>query len=135
MGKKTGFHEKTSQRQIGNLGEDLACRYLQEHKFKILERNHNQPWGEIDIIARKQGRIHFIEVKSIKKTQRQYDEGTGYDPRENLSAAKITKLIRSCQMYVQQQDSDQMWQLDALIVYIDPVAKVAHIQELPNLSL
>ncbi len=134
MGKK-GVHQKTARRRVGNVGEDLACRYLTERGFTIVERNHNQRWGEIDVIAQKDNRIHFVEVKTIRKTLRQIKEGEGFDARENLSSAKISKLIRTCEMYVQELHMQQEWQLDGLIVSVDLLSKVAHIQELPNLSL
>ena len=37
--------------QIGKLGEDLACKYLKENKYTIIERNFNCKQGEVDIIA------------------------------------------------------------------------------------
>ena len=36
--------------QIGKLGEDLACKYLKENKYTIIERNFNCKKGEVDII-------------------------------------------------------------------------------------
>ena len=56
----------TSQTQkIGELGETLACEYLIRESFKIVDRNYYQKIGEIDIIARKDKIIHFIEVKTV----------------------------------------------------------------------
>ena len=37
--------------QTGKTGEDLACDYLKRKSYKILERNHRQKWGELDIIT------------------------------------------------------------------------------------
>lgn len=48
----------------GKYGEKLAADYLKKHGYKILERNYKVSCGEIDIIASKDGRISFIEVKS-----------------------------------------------------------------------
>ena len=50
--------------EIGKLGEDLACRYLQNQGYKILERNFEARQGEIDIIALDKSEIIFIEVKT-----------------------------------------------------------------------
>ena len=55
----------TEKRKTGNLGEDLACRFLMKHEFNISERNYLKKCGEIDIIADKGSKIHFIEVKSV----------------------------------------------------------------------
>jgi len=55
-------------RVMGNNAEDLACAHLLKNGFKILQRNYslksNNQGGEIDIIAQKGERIHFIEVKA-----------------------------------------------------------------------
>ena len=52
--------------QIGKLGEDLACKYLKENKYTIIERNFNCKQGEVDIIAYDTYRneLVFLEVKT-----------------------------------------------------------------------
>ena len=42
----------TYRSKLGQLGENIACRYLVENNYKIIERNFRQKWGEIDIIAK-----------------------------------------------------------------------------------
>ena len=49
---------------LGREGEDLTCKYLKKHGYKILERNYVTPFGEADIIALKDGVYHFVEVKA-----------------------------------------------------------------------
>ena len=44
---------KTQKQKVGNLGENLACRFLAERGFKIVERNYRKKWGELDIVAEK----------------------------------------------------------------------------------
>ena len=51
-------------RTKGNLGEDLAVKYLKKHGYKIVERNYTCQFGEIDIIAKHNGFYVFLEVKS-----------------------------------------------------------------------
>ena len=51
--------------KIGRLGEELSVQFLMKRGYKIVERNYRRPWGELDIIAERKGKIHFIEVKSI----------------------------------------------------------------------
>ena len=54
----------SDSQKIGQLGEDVACKFLMKHNFLVLERNYTKKWGEIDIIAKKNSKIHFIEVKT-----------------------------------------------------------------------
>ncbi len=54
---------KSSKREIGTLYEEKASDYLEDRGFEIIERNFRCKLGEIDIIAKKGGYIHFIEVK------------------------------------------------------------------------
>lgn len=51
-------------RAIGAKGEDIAAEYLQRNGYKILARNFNCSYGEIDIIALHNGFYVFVEVKS-----------------------------------------------------------------------
>ena len=49
---------------FGFSAEDRACEFLQNHGFAILCRNFRSRFGEIDIIAKKDEILHFIEVKA-----------------------------------------------------------------------
>lgn len=51
-------------RAIGTQGESLAVEYLQKNGYKVLERNFNCRYGEIDIIAQHGNYCVFLEVKS-----------------------------------------------------------------------
>lgn len=52
------------KRKIGNIGEDFVCRYLVKKGCKIEKRNFCIKGGEIDIIASKQNKLFFVEVKT-----------------------------------------------------------------------
>ncbi len=50
---------------LGRQGEDLTCKYLKKHRYKILKRNYTTPFGEADIVAKSpDGYICFVEVKA-----------------------------------------------------------------------
>lgn len=84
---------------LGQIGEELACEYLKQKKYKILERNYRQPWGELDIIAATPEKIlAFIEVKTLRKDQNS-KTGEGLIPEDNLTAAKLKKLKRTAALY------------------------------------
>jgi Holliday junction resolvase-like predicted endonuclease len=81
------------KRKNGNLGEDLACRYLAERGFTILTRNYLKPWGEIDIIAEKGGIVRFIEVKTISRvTGHSFSREMDHQPEELVDLRKLRKV-------------------------------------------
>ncbi len=56
--------ENMHNKKLGLKGEKKARRYLRFHGWKILEKNFKNPFGEVDIIAKKKDVIAFIEVKT-----------------------------------------------------------------------
>ncbi|HLF20511.1 MAG TPA: YraN family protein [Bacteroidota bacterium] len=55
-----------SKRQRGNVGEELAAKFLIKKGYKILERNYRFEHGEIDLVAEDGDELVFVEVKSRK---------------------------------------------------------------------
>ena len=80
--------------QTGNYGEELACKYLQQNGYKILERNFRIRGGEIDIIAKDGDQIVFVEVKA------RYSHEYGL-PVEAITPWKIKALLKSALFYLQ----------------------------------
>ncbi|MGN0327337.1 MAG: YraN family protein [Lachnospira sp.] len=52
-----------NNRQTGSNYENLACNYLIKSGYEIIERNYRCKTSEIDIIAKKDNWIVFVEVK------------------------------------------------------------------------
>ena len=49
---------------LGKSGEDLACRELEKRGYAILDRRYRSRFGELDIVARENGTVVFVEVKT-----------------------------------------------------------------------
>ena len=81
-------------REIGNKYEDKSVEILVKEEYKILERNYQNRFGEIDIIAEKNKEIVFIEVK-YRKTNK---FGYGY---EAVDRRKIIKILKLANYYIQ----------------------------------
>lgn len=79
--------------QMGRRGETLAARNLWKKGYRILQRNFRVPQGEIDIIAEKKGRIHFVEVKTRSSDY-------GGEPEERVDAEKKARLRRAGQAWL-----------------------------------
>lgn len=71
----------------GNLGEDLAVKFIKRQKFKILKRNWHSKIGEVDILARQKNTIIIVEVKT--KTTPSFGH-----PAEMVNYYKQRKLIQ-----------------------------------------
>ena len=53
---------------LGKLGEDKATDYLKQKGYSILHKNYSTKFGEIDIIAKKNNCLYFVEVKTRTNT-------------------------------------------------------------------
>lgn len=63
MNQEIKYPLSQNKRQTGAAYELKAEEYLLGNGYKILERNFRNRGGEIDLIVKKEGQIHFIEVK------------------------------------------------------------------------
>ena len=77
----------------GRKAEAAARVYLEMRGFEIIEQNWRRPRCEIDIVARKDGVIHFVEVKY----RFQDEQGSGLDA---LTATKLKQMQRSAWYWV-----------------------------------
>ena len=62
----------TDKQKIGNLGEDIGCKFLVKRGFSIKDRNYRKKWGEIDIVVEKDAVLHFIEVKTVSRLRQDF---------------------------------------------------------------
>lgn len=115
----------TRKREIGDLGEDIAVKFLKRKGYKIVERNYLRKWGEIDIIARKSNKWYFVEVKSVaRETLADFSRET-YDPAENMHSAKIKRLHRAIQTYLMEKNTGAEWELVLVTVRIALTDRIA----------
>lgn len=106
--------------ETGKFGEDAVCGYLTERGYVILKRNYRIRGGEIDIIARKDGYIAFVEVKT-----RSIDSiSSGFDA---IDTNKIQAVVRTAENYLNKYPSDLQPRFDAAQVVVKG-GKVADIQ-------
>lgn len=82
---------KTS-REIGDIGERAVADFLEHNGYTILERNFTIRGGEIDIIAFKDGRLAFVEVKTRAV-------GALVSAERAVTPAKRGFLVRAARVY------------------------------------
>jgi putative endonuclease len=81
------------KKSLGQRGEDAAARYLKRHGLRIIERGHDSPLGEIDIIAIDDRTVVFVEVK----TRTSGDAG---HPTEAIDATKQHRMTQAALAYL-----------------------------------
>ena len=64
--KYNSHHNQTNHRRLGMNQEILACEFLKNNGYDIIESNFRCRLGEIDIIADNEGYLCFVEVKYRK---------------------------------------------------------------------
>ena len=90
----------------GDYFEKLACVYLQDRGFSIIETNYYaKKLGEIDIIAKKNNIYHFVEVKS----------GSSFEAVYNITPLKLKKLYKSIEYYLKVKNLSVEYSVDAII--------------------
>ena len=102
--------------RIVQWGEQVAAVYLIEKGYEILTMNLCcDPYGEIDIIAEKDGIIIFVEVKTYSKKQL----GTS---AQNINQNKLKKLKAAINKYTVDMQVENDISLDVICVYLQPLA-------------
>ncbi len=82
----------SSRKRLGDWGERIAAEKLRADGYEIVAQNWRCAQGEIDIVARQQDEIAFVEVK----TRRGRSHGT---PEEAITPHKARKLLELAQWY------------------------------------
>ena len=85
----------------GKQGEEIATNFLIKKDYKIIQRNYNTKYGEIDIICRHDNILVFVEVK-IRSS---YNTTQIYD---SISSVKIEKIRKTALLYLQQTNQEDI---------------------------
>lgn len=104
-------------KNIGLMGENLACQMLIKRGYAILERNVSCRYGEIDIVAEKEGKIHFCEVRL--RTNLTF--GT---PEETVNSKKLKRLRKAIEYYWQHHPY-HAWQVDIIAIIGKKESKIS----------
>lgn len=123
-------------KELGALGEKLACEYLVRKGYKILGKNYRISFGEIDIIALKKWKffvrrdktIHFVEVKTI------IGVGDSFYPEERVDRNKQRKLSQMAQIWLEKNKFPQDFpcQIDVIGIIINNGSKNAKLHYFQN---
>lgn len=114
------------RRETGALGERIACDFLGENGYEILENNYRCPEGEIDIIAKQEDTLVFVEVRT--KKSRLFGS-----PEESITPVKREKLRTLAQYYRQEHENLPLnWRIDVVAIEMEKSCKVTRIEIIEN---
>ncbi len=112
---------------VGAHGEKAAQKYLKKHGYKITDTNYYVKGGEIDIIARKDGYVVFVEVKT--RTSNSYGNGA-----EAVDCRKQQHLRHAAEIYMMRNGECDI-RFDVIVVGCEVFGnkiKVSEIQHIVN---
>src|SRR5680860_1651073 len=122
-------HNNKKHLKTGQIGEDLAVHYLKNKGFKVLDRNYWKPFGEIDIVVKKDGIVYFIEVKTVTRDSFDVNHGTkdDYEPEDNMHLWKRQRLGRVIQVYLSEKGIGE----DSCLLYTSPSPRDGLLSRMP----
>lgn len=105
--------------ETGAQGEQKAVDFLKSKRYTILERNHREKWGELDIIARDSDKtVVFIEVKTMSNLGR-----SGLRPEDHLTRQKLGQLRKLALFYANSHpkliNPKKGWRIDLIALTIN----------------
>jgi len=127
----------TGKQEIGALGEEIACNFLQAKGYEVIERNYRKKFGEIDIICRKGDNLVFVEVKSVSRDNVSRETASdAYRPEDNVHKDKIKRIERAIRVYLHERRvaDAQEWSLVLVTVEIDTKNKRSRVKLLKDFA-
>jgi putative endonuclease len=109
---------------LGDRGENLAARFLRNSGYKIIQRNFRCDLGELDIIAREQKTLVFVEVKT-----RVEDEP---EPETQVNSFKQNQMTKVAKYYLSRYGSPQPAARFDVVAVVWPTGREPIIRHTPN---
>ena len=126
---------KSEKRKIGDYGEDLACLFLENQGLKIKNRNYLEKWGEIDIIAKKNKILYFLEIKTLSFNEVIHETFKDVFPEEQITTKKAKKLKKAIGLYQLKNNIDDDIQFAVIAVVLDSNNSNGEIRFYPEIVL
>ena len=95
--------------KLGQAGEDEAVQYLIDNNYIILHRNWRTGSKELDIVAKKEGEIVFVEVKT--RSNEYFAK-----PEDAVTPKKIKNIMLAAHSYLNKYQVDLEPRFDIITV-------------------
>lgn len=111
---------KMNNNKLGNLGENIACKFLISNGYRVVKRNYKIGFDEIDIIAVDVDEtLVFVEVKTGKVIKAR----NAFTPEDHMNSSKLKKIARLCQKFCGRHPSfindEKGWRIDLIAIVLD----------------
>jgi putative endonuclease len=106
MKSKDDLHHN---RELGDIGEELAVKFLEEKGYKILHRNWHFRHKELDIVGKDREMLVVVEVKT--RTNDYWEE-----PKEAVRRKKQRNIVDATDAYIQNYNIDAEVRFDIISV-------------------
>lgn len=99
--------------RTGAAGERIAIKYLRAQGYTIVDRNWSTVVGELDIVAKRDDQLVFVEVKTRRGVSTE-------SALESVTAAKHERTLKAVYQYLHKHDIDAEsgWRIDVIGVAI-----------------
>jgi putative endonuclease len=87
----------TPAQWFGRSSEAVAARYLRRQGYRVIEVNHRNRLGEIDIVAEEGDTLVFVEVKARRNPALE-------TPKAAVTPRKQRKIVQVAQAYLKAGD-------------------------------
>ena len=117
--------DEGARKRLGNAGERFAVGWLEARGYRVVARHWRCPYGELDVVAERDGELIFVEVKS----RRGVALGA---PEEAVTPAKRRRLVLAAQSCLAEQGAEQRpWRIDVVAVSLAPSGKLLGVRHYP----
>jgi putative endonuclease len=107
----------------GKLYEEKAANYLISSGFKTVATNYHSRWGEIDIIAEKNGTLYVIEVKGGKYIQNLH---------ERIGCRKIKRIVKTLYTFLSKYPQYSKAEILFSAILVDKKGKIEMVPFSPD---
>lgn len=117
------------RKKIGKTGEEYAAKLLLIKRYEIIKKNFYSRFGEVDIVAKKENTLIFVEVK----TRTSEDFGTA---EESVNKRKILKIIKTAFCFIEKSGQKNIADLriDLIVVKLGRNLKLKGIKHIKNIK-
>ncbi|NLZ45738.1 MAG: YraN family protein [Clostridiales bacterium] len=104
--------DRSNLKNIGYFGENYVCDFLQRNNYSIIKKNFTIRGGEIDIIAKKNNIIAFVEVKTRMPDSLVSGE-------DSITYSKKKNIIKTARRFISTLKGNFIFRFDVAIVEAD----------------